>query len=294
MEPHFSSQYKTRHNRVLTAHHPCSELAKIKACRVLLGGLGGGSNIAELLLRSGFHNLTIADPDIYELSNIRQSGCKRRRLGQNKALAMREELLEIDDEANIQARPEGLISGEIEELVKNSDYVIDMLDFIALKEKIELYRMARKHNKTVLTAPSAIHGGVLFVFRPTDPSYEDFFGFDPEAFDLSSDALKSNKELQHRFLDRLIPIIPSQVTEARYRAAVDDPEVNLPLDPIGVAQAASLLASALINLVLGRDSKVRFVPEAVQVDCSNPEIGFQVIDFSQRRSEVLEPEVVSC
>jgi len=46
------------------------EQEKIKRYRILLGGAGIGSIIAECALRFGFENITIVDGDRVELSNL--------------------------------------------------------------------------------------------------------------------------------------------------------------------------------------------------------------------------------
>ena len=47
-----------------------SEQEAIKKYRILLGGAGIGSIIAECALRFGFENITIVDGDKVELSNL--------------------------------------------------------------------------------------------------------------------------------------------------------------------------------------------------------------------------------
>ena len=45
---------------------------QIKNFRVFLGGAGLGGNIAEVALRLGFENITIADGDLVSESNIKR------------------------------------------------------------------------------------------------------------------------------------------------------------------------------------------------------------------------------
>lgn len=57
---------------------------KIKDYRVLLGGAGIGSNIAETLLRLGFEHLTIVDGDVVEESNLNRQNYLFSDIGRTK------------------------------------------------------------------------------------------------------------------------------------------------------------------------------------------------------------------
>ncbi|MDF1662620.1 MAG: ThiF family adenylyltransferase [Planctomycetota bacterium] len=256
--------------RVLTAHLPRPSFDKLQATTALVAGLGGGSNIAELLARKGIGGLIIADLDIYEEHNVRQRGCSLSTLGEEKTVAMRARLLDINPHLSIHTVSQGITLENVDELVRQSDYVIDMLDFSALSEKIALYRAARRQKKTVLTAPSVINGAVLYVFGPEGPTYEDFFGFDPSL---------NKQDMSLRFLKKLIPDYPPEAPESMYRQAARG-QRNIPLDAVGVDQASVLLVAALENLVLGRDDRVIFAPRGIQVDLSNPQFFIKVIQFS--------------
>jgi molybdopterin/thiamine biosynthesis adenylyltransferase len=256
--------------RSLCAHLPLGDFAKLQAASVLVAGLGGGSNIAELLVRKGIGRLTIADLDVYEPHNIRQRGSMMSSLGRSKVEVMRERLLDINPNAEVTPVPEGIILENVASLVEEADYIVDMLDFHALKEKVALYRFARKHGKTVLTAPSVINGAVLYVFEPEGISFERFFGYDEQ--------LPSSK-LGERFLKRLIPRFPPEAPEPVYRAAARG-ERTIPLDAVGVDQASVMLVCALENLVLGRRDRVVFVPRGIEMDASQPARLAEIVDFS--------------
>lgn len=255
--------------RVLSAHLPRPQFKKLQGTTALVAGLGGGSNIAELLARKGIGGLIIADLDIYEEHNVRQRGCTLSALGQEKTVAMRRRLLDVNPHLSIHMVSQGITMENVEVLVKRSDYVIDMLDFSALGEKIALYRAAKAQKKIVLTAPSVVNGAVLYVFAPEGPTYEEFFGFDESL---------SKTEMSLRFLKKLIPDYPSEAPEAMYQAAAKGLR-TIPLDAVGVDQAAVLLVAALENLVLGRDERVVFIPRGIQVDLSNPAYLGKIIQF---------------
>lgn len=261
--------------RSVSAHLPLEAFARLQMSTVLVAGLGGGSNIAELLARKGVGGFVVADPDIYEFHNIRQRGSLASTWGRSKAEVLRERLLDVNPHARVRSVPEGVTLENARELVRASDYVVDMLDFHALREKIALYRAAREARKTVFTAPSVVNGAVLYVFAPDGPSFEAFFGYEPKL---------PPGELALRFLKRLIPRFPAEAPETVYQAAARG-ERTIPLDAVGVDQAAVLCVAALENAILGRKARLLTVPRGLQVDLSDPSFLVRTLDFSAEFEE---------
>lgn len=257
--------------RSLTAHLPPRMFEKVNRCSVLIAGMGGGSNIAELLARKGFGRLTIADLDHYEAHNIRQRGSCATTWGRSKVDVMRERLLDINPHGDVSVVPEGVTLENVEVLVERSNYLVDMIDFHALREKVALYRAARRAGKHVLTAPSVVNGAVLYIFSPRGVTFEEFFGYEV--------GLPTGL-LGERMLKRLIPRYAPEAPEELYLAAARG-ERTIPLDAVGVDQASVLLVAALENLVLGRNDRVVTVPCGIQVDVSDPSYLSRIVDFSR-------------
>lgn len=247
-------------DRVLSAHLPAERFARLQRASVLVAGLGGGSNIAELLVRKGVGRLTIADPDIFEPHNIRQRGSAAGTWGRSKVAAMADRLRDINPRVGVAGVEEGVTLANVEALVAACDVVLDMLDFHALREKVALYQVARRLGRTVVTTPSVVNGAVLFVFAPDGPAYEEFFGLDPR---------RSPAEQALAFLSRLIPDFPPEAPRALYEAAARG-ERTIPLDAVGVDQAAVMAVAAIENLLLERTERVVFAPRAIRVDVSDP------------------------
>ena len=114
-------------------------MARLGEVRVLLFGCGGvGSWCAEGLVRSGIRHLTLVDADRIAPSNVnRQLMATPRTVGQVKVEALRERLLEIAPDAEIQTlekRFSAETAGEFE--MEGYDYILDAID--SLKDKSEL------------------------------------------------------------------------------------------------------------------------------------------------------------
>jgi tRNA A37 threonylcarbamoyladenosine dehydratase len=82
----------------------------IRNARVGIIGVGGTGGIAsEQLIRCGVSNITLVDPDIFELSNInRQQFCTISTIGMKKVEAGKERLLDINPFAKITTFKDGI------------------------------------------------------------------------------------------------------------------------------------------------------------------------------------------
>ena len=97
----------------------------IKHHRILLGGAGIGSIIAECALRFGFENITIVDGDVVEESNLNRQNYLMSDIGKPKAEALKERLFAINPEANITSINTFIDESNVEELVKDKDVAIN-------------------------------------------------------------------------------------------------------------------------------------------------------------------------
>ena len=103
---------------------------KIKNFHILIGGCGLGSVIAECALRLGFENICIIDGDKVELSNLNRQNYIRTDIGKFKVESLKERLLQINQNARIDAIPEFLTKENINGyLDKGFDVAINTIDF---------------------------------------------------------------------------------------------------------------------------------------------------------------------
>lgn len=111
-------------------------LARLKSCHVIIFGVGGvGSWCAEGLVRTGVGHLTLVDPDVVVTSNInRQLPATSQTIGRPKVEVMKERLLQINPEADIQAlQLRYSADNEADFHFQDFDYVIDAIDSLADK-----------------------------------------------------------------------------------------------------------------------------------------------------------------
>lgn len=80
------------------------QLDIIQSVRIGIGGAGGlGSNVAMLLVRTGFRNLVILDCDTIDPSNLNRQQYFTNEIGLSKAPQTKKRLLDINPDADITA-----------------------------------------------------------------------------------------------------------------------------------------------------------------------------------------------
>lgn len=97
------------------------EQEKIKHFRVLLGGAGIGSIIAECALRMGFETITIIDGDKVEKSNLNRQNYRLEDVGNYKAESLAKRLLSINPQAKITVINKFVDHDNVEGLIEGHD-----------------------------------------------------------------------------------------------------------------------------------------------------------------------------
>lgn len=139
--------------------------------RVIVFGVGGvGSWCAEGLVRSGVTHLTIVDADCVSPSNVnRQAMATTRTVGRVKVEALRERLLDINPEAQVEALQEVYSEADYQCFNLDSyDYVVDAID--SLKDKASLILRASASRARLFSAM-----GAALKIDPTRVRVADFW-----------------------------------------------------------------------------------------------------------------------
>ena len=139
--------------RLLVGDDAAGRLSDI---RVIVFGVGGvGSWCVEGLVRSGVRRVTIVDPDCVCPSNVnRQLMATAETVGRVKVDALKEHLLTINSEAEIDARHMAFCAGTAGQFDLNGyDYVIDAID--SLQDKMLLIRAACDSRATLFSSMGA-------------------------------------------------------------------------------------------------------------------------------------------
>lgn len=105
------------------------EQEKIKHVRLLLGGAGIGSIIAECALRFGFENFTIVDGDKVEMSNLNRQNYVKSDVGKYKAETLCKRLRKINPEAEVTFINTFIDKENVQDIVQGHHIAINALDF---------------------------------------------------------------------------------------------------------------------------------------------------------------------
>lgn len=132
------------------------QIEKIQRTKVGIAGAGGlGSNCAQMLVRSGFRNLVIADFDVIDYSNLNRQFFFLHQAGELKAKTLRENLQQINPAVNIEIIREQVRPDNVGSLFAGCDVVVEAFDRAECKKMIvETYINSGK----LLVAASGLAG----------------------------------------------------------------------------------------------------------------------------------------
>lgn len=233
-----------------------AEQAKLKKCRVAIGGLGGVGGVHLLTLaRLGIGAFNIADFDVFDIVNFnRQVGATMSALGRPKLDVMSEMLYDINPEAKLNAFTTGVQDENLDSFLGGVDIYVDGLDFFAFDARKKTFAACEARGIPVVTAAPLGLGTALLVFGPEGMSFEDYFGF--EGCD--------EMEMAIRFLVGLSPAMLQRGYVADM-ARVNLAERRGPSCIAACQLCAGVAAVEVLKLALGRPG-VKFAPWGSQFD----------------------------
>ena len=131
-------------------------LAQIQSVKVGIAGAGGlGSNCALFLVRCGFKRFRLVDFDVVEYSNLNRQFFFAAQIGCKKVDALKENLLLINPDLEIETLPEKIEQGTARELFVDCDAVVEALDQAESKRMLV---EATMNSDKLLVAASGLAG----------------------------------------------------------------------------------------------------------------------------------------
>ena len=131
-------------------------MANLSRMKILIFGIGGvGSYVCEALVRSGVENFVLVDSDKISLTNVnRQIHATLRTIGRSKVEVMKERMLEINPDCNIEIFEEFYLPDNHSNIINDDiDYIVDAIDTISAK--IDIIVEAKKKNIPIISAMGA-------------------------------------------------------------------------------------------------------------------------------------------
>jgi hypothetical protein len=155
-------ELKTNRNRdLITAEE--QEILYNKKVAVL--GMSVGSNIAFVLTQSGIsRDITVADFDELDTTNLNRIIAGIHEVGQNKTTVAAHHIYEDNPYANVKTMPDGVTNENLEELLKDGlDLIIEEIDDVGMK--IETRKLAMKYKVPVVMVTDNGDGIILHIER---------------------------------------------------------------------------------------------------------------------------------
>lgn len=131
-------------------------IEKLKNSKVAIFGIGGvGGYVAEALARSGVGAFVLVDKDVVSQSNInRQIIATTKTVGMSKTQVMKERILEINPEAQVEVRECFFLPETAEEFdFSGYSYVVDAVDTVTAK--LELVMQAQAAGVPIISSMGA-------------------------------------------------------------------------------------------------------------------------------------------
>jgi sulfur carrier protein ThiS adenylyltransferase len=159
-----------------TTMFSAAEQAGLLCAKVLQVGLGGlGGHLLDMMLRLGVGNITGADGDVFEESNLnRQILATSATLGKAKAQAAAEYAAQINPAVEFTPIHAFLRDDALLDALHGKDLVLDALG--GLSDRKALHDAAAKMQVPMISAGIAGFVGWVAVVRPGDPGPAEFLG----------------------------------------------------------------------------------------------------------------------
>ncbi|MBE0464548.1 MAG: HesA/MoeB/ThiF family protein [Halomonadaceae bacterium] len=142
---------------------------RLRRAHALIIGAGGlGSPVALYLAAAGVGQITIADADTVELSNLqRQIAHQQASIGDNKAASAKASMQALNPECHIMAIEEYADGDTLAQLVASADVVLDCTDRFSSRYAINA--ATQKAGVPLVSGAAIRFSGQLAVFDPRDP-----------------------------------------------------------------------------------------------------------------------------
>lgn len=237
------------------------ELESLRSTSVAIGGLGLGGSIFLNLVRMGFEKFHISDPDTYERTNVnRQRMAKESTIGIRKDDALLREAYDINPDIKVRTFPEGVSSENVSAFLEGVDWVVDVVDVFALKEKLALNEEAARRGLPLVSCGSLGFSGAVIVFDKNTPSFAELSGLD----------LSLPYEVNiRRFVQFICPQIPEYMKVQMEKAMVKSS--HIPFVVPGVEISAASAATEIVKQIL-KLGKIVKAPKGIFIDPVNLKI----------------------
>ncbi len=215
------------------------EQQKLSRFSIGIAGMGAdGGLLAERLVRFGIGKIVLADPEVFEPSNVnRQFAANIRNIKKNKAEVIAKELILINPRLEVVVFNKGVNRTNVGNFVREAEIIVDEIEYLNHELSVLLARETRKQYKYLFMGANIGWGGSILCFSPKEMSFEKYFQYDPLTKKIN--LLRYVKKIPEYFDRRLIQKIIKR-------------EIIIPSLASSVGLVTSLLSSEIILFILGK------------------------------------------
>ncbi|MFZ5891921.1 MAG: ThiF family adenylyltransferase [Myxococcota bacterium] len=152
--------------------------AQLARTRLLVAGCGSvGGAVVEPLVRLGLGAVVLADPEVFELSNVNRQACFREDVGTSKARVLGNRAVRINPRIDTRVLEDGLTEDNLDFALSGVDVVFDGIDASAAAwEKYLLHAKSCSRGIPVLSGMDFGGKAVVYIFDYRTPGSKPFYG----------------------------------------------------------------------------------------------------------------------
>lgn len=139
------------------ARNPKGVSEKLSHARICILGVGGlGSNVAIMLTRAGIGEFLLVDFDIVEPSNLNRQHYFLKHLKMPKAMALKEQILEINPYAKVEILNEKITSQNVREILRDEKIICECFD--GAENKAMIANLSAEYRDKIFVCASGMAG----------------------------------------------------------------------------------------------------------------------------------------
>lgn len=229
---------------------------------VAILGVGLGSNVAELLVRTGFTKLVIADGDTVSETNLNRQLFTSDDIGKKKTTALTERLKQINPNLELKVIDRYVETKDVGTVLEGVDIVVDTIDLSSVEVILRLHSTAAQKMIPVVFPINLGWKSIVTVFTPESQTLEEFMGL---SSDVVGRAKANDFSFWAEFLGRYVPDYgKEQFQSFLEKAASMDDWCPAPQLGITVGLTSSLVVATCVKIALGLE--VKAAPELSSID----------------------------
>ena len=221
--------------------------SKMRQKTLLIAGCGIGSSVAVCAARMGFEKFVLVDGDVVDPHNLNRQFYEFADIGKPKVDGLKDKILRINPEANVEAIHDYLNAGNTDAIVEKADIVFDTVDFLDLEAILSLHNSAKKYNVELFTALSIGFGaGVLYFPAGSGMSLADVIA--PDVDSAGDDGGASYANVFAKVIERIAAHLDQQVVE-QIAKALTIMEDGKPCPASQVAVGSLTIAAMAVSMM---------------------------------------------